>query len=854
MVPLRLAMRNFLCYRDNCPPLDLSQINMACLSGENGHGKSALLDAITWAVWGGARARSDDELIHLGRVDMEVEFDFRVGDVVYRVLRKRRKGTVNSPGRTMLEFQVLSGEVWKALSGATVRDTQARIIEAVRLDYDTFRNSAFLVQGRADEFTLKAPGERKRVLGEILGLGVYDAYELKAREERKRCEAEARLLDAALAQYAAELAREPQYERDRRETREELSGVEAELAERKEALQRLQEVDHRVKLLRSQLELAERDRVQAADRVARARDERGRQQAIVDRYQALLDQGDEIRARFAALGAARAAESEQSRRLSLVAELQRKEAAAQKEIQREEALLQGELGGLVAKVERLRSQAERRAQLQPERVEAERERVEVERDERRLLNLRQELQERTNTAGQLQAANKRLRDDMDALKRRQSELREGGALCPVCRTELGEDGKRRLNETYEREGHEVAEQYRENRKRSEAAEARGATLDAEIKRLDGALGRRRGAFERRIAGLDRDEGEASRAAVELTPKCQELERLQTALAGGQYADEARRRLAVVRRDTAAAGYDQAAYDQARTATQRLGPAESEYTDLQRAEEAAGAARAALVRVGQEIEEWSESLTRAEARTQVLRDELDGQQDPHEELIRLGGEIGTLEARLGRLQQVVGAAEQKLEDCRRFRRLHEARSAALTQTRREQQIYDDLVTAFGRKGVQALIIDAVIPEIEEEANRLLSRMSNGTMTVTLDTQREKQKGGATETLDIRIADELGTRSYEMFSGGEAFRINLALRIALSKLLARRAGAPLPTLIVDEGFGTQDAAGRERLLEAMNAVSRDFECLIVITHIDELKDQFDRQIRVEKRPEGSFAWVE
>jgi len=95
---------------------------------------------------------------------------------------------------------------------------------------------------------------------------------------------------------------------------------------------------------------------------------------------------------------------------------------------------------------------------------------------------------------------------------------------------------------------------------------------------------------------------------------------------------------------------------------------------------------------------------------------------------------------------------------------------------------------------------------------------------------------------------------MFSGGEAFRINLSLRIALSKLLARRAGAPLPTLIVDEGFGTQDAAGRERLLEAINAVSRDFECLIVITHIDELRDQFDRQIRVEKRPEGSFAWVE
>jgi exonuclease SbcC len=111
----------------------------------------------------------------------------------------------------------------------------------------------------------------------------------------------------------------------------------------------------------------------------------------------------------------------------------------------------------------------------------------------------------------------------------------------------------------------------------------------------------------------------------------------------------------------------------------------------------------------------------------------------------------------------------------------------------------------------------------------------------------------ETLDVTIADELGTRAYELFSGGEAFRINLALRIALSKLLARRAGAPLPTLVIDEGFGTQDTAGRERLMEALNAVSRDFECLIVITHIDELRDQFEHQIVVEKTSHGSVVRV-
>jgi exonuclease SbcC len=111
----------------------------------------------------------------------------------------------------------------------------------------------------------------------------------------------------------------------------------------------------------------------------------------------------------------------------------------------------------------------------------------------------------------------------------------------------------------------------------------------------------------------------------------------------------------------------------------------------------------------------------------------------------------------------------------------------------------------------------------------------------------------ETLLIEIADELGTRNYEMFSGGEAFRINLALRIALSKLLAHRAGAPLPTLIIDEGFGSQDTSGREKLVEAINSIQDDFEKIIIITHIEEMKDMFPVRIDVMKTADGSTIQV-
>ncbi|HVO42068.1 MAG TPA: SbcC/MukB-like Walker B domain-containing protein, partial [Aggregatilineales bacterium] len=135
----------------------------------------------------------------------------------------------------------------------------------------------------------------------------------------------------------------------------------------------------------------------------------------------------------------------------------------------------------------------------------------------------------------------------------------------------------------------------------------------------------------------------------------------------------------------------------------------------------------------------------------------------------------------------------------------------------------------------------------------SRMTDGRMHVRFDTQRENKSGTVSETFDIRISDELGERDYELYSGGEGFRINFALRIALSQFLARRAGARLQTLVIDEGFGSQDGVGRERLVEAINAISGDFDLILVVTHIEELRDQFPEHIEVRKTDHGSLVTV-
>jgi exonuclease SbcC len=171
-------------------------------------------------------------------------------------------------------------------------------------------------------------------------------------------------------------------------------------------------------------------------------------------------------------------------------------------------------------------------------------------------------------------------------------------------------------------------------------------------------------------------------------------------------------------------------------------------------------------------------------------------------------------------------------------------------------YKQLERAFGKDGVPALLIEQALPQIEARANETLDRLTGGEMTVQFVTQarfKDNRREDLRETLDIRIGDSAGVRDYEMFSGGEAFRVNFAIRLALSEVLSQRAGARLQILVIDEGFGSQDTQGRQRLIEAINLVRADFAKILVISHIDELKDAFPTRIEVEKTERGSVVKV-
>jgi exonuclease SbcC len=272
-------------------------------------------------------------------------------------------------------------------------------------------------------------------------------------------------------------------------------------------------------------------------------------------------------------------------------------------------------------------------------------------------------------------------------------------------------------------------------------------------------------------------------------------------------------------------------------------------ELKAAIEAAREAAKSIEKLAQRRSEWQSALEIDRQQQTEIAAQIGSARAGLGDFIAIQAEYERIRSEEARARQQLGAAEQKLAACEALIQQREVKLAERKRWADEKGIYEELRLAFGKKGVPAMIIEAAIPEIEDEANALLTKITSGRMHLRFDTQRETVKGDTVETLEIKIADELGTRPYENYSGGEQFRVNFAIRIALSKLLARRAGAQLQTLVVDEGFGALDSTGRDKLVEAINAVQDDFQRILVVTHLDELKDAFPARIEVTKTAQGS-----
>jgi exonuclease SbcC len=846
VIPQTLSLTNFMCYRQAA--LDLAGIRIACLAGENGAGKSALLDAITWALWGRSRAKRDDELIHLGEDEMAVEFTFDLREQTYRVLRQRKAG---KRGSTLLDFQVRDVGRWRSIAESGVRATQEKIERVLRLDYETFVNSAFLRQGRADEFTVKTPAERKRVLGEILGLDRWTVYEEQVKERLRTIQAEAEVIDLRLREIDVELARRPEYEA-------ELQAAQVAVTELSAAFRDAQAAYGQIETARAELGHVEARATELAARIAQAErelerlsEERAERQKRLAGYEDLLAQADEVEAGYAAYRQAVEQERKLGAKLRQAVELNERRAALEAQLSEARHRLEAEREVITQRVADLESH------LPDEPLLAEYEEVQAQ-----LAHLAQLLESRdaaredmsriAEDQAELRTRNEALWAEMGALKEKITLLERAGAECPLCAQPLTDEHRLRLLDQFQTDGRARGNAYRANQAAARELAERARALEGQIAESEQLL-RDLPALQRQEAALAERVEQGRWAAEALEAAQAGLSAVAGRLTAGEYAPQVRAELARVLAQAEELGYDAEAHEAAREAVAAGQIFAERKARLDAAQAGIEEEQAALRRL-EEVERRSREQIVTE---QMRREEVVGKAEELRERLKdapaVEAELQRVRAAEAAARQRLGAAQQRLEACKTLGRQRADKLKRQGELAAEKSIYEELRTAFGVRGVPAMIIEAAVPEIEVEANRLLARMTGGRMHVRFDTQRETQAGEVRETLEIKIADELGTREYSLYSGGEAFRVDFAVRIALSKILARRAGAQLQTLVIDEGFGTQDAQGRERLVEAINAIQDDFARVLVITHIDELKDAFPARIEVTKTPDGSMVEV-
>lgn len=851
MIPVLLKISGFLSYRDTVT-VDFTGFDLACIAGSNGAGKSSVLDAITYALFGKAR-KTDETIINLQSDTAFVELIFQYEKNLYRVQRTNPRGKT-----TMLEFQIAlpdtGGEPesasWKVLTERTVRDTQKKIEETLRLDYDTFINASFFLQGKADSFTQQTPSRRKAILGSILGLDVWETYRLRASTNRRAVEGEVRGIDGRLTEINSELAQSDERLQRLKELNEELDRLagartaqQAVLESARKMQSRVDEQARMLETLARQVETTQRRVGQLELRCDQRTEERNRFAHIQGRetdIRAEFDRLQEMRARLAEWDSASREHAE--KRQSPLVEIEKTRGVLQAELAELEKKA-GEYAGQVAEL----NEAREKISVLEERLEETRTAL----ADRELIE--QDMQGAREKLAAAQAENPRLRAEMEDLKHRIDQLEEadpGAAVCPLCGQPLSPEQRAQLIADLTADGTAKGDQYRANMKllkeRDEFVGALQARINAfrDFEAQDRKLSAEMIQLEGRLSGLL----SAQQSWLESGEK--RLEEVRDMLSAERFAEVARAKLAEVDAVLKATGYDPAEHDRVRRAVSEAAAVEEDVRMLERAAAALEPLNRELAEIEQELAAASGELKNQEQAHLDAAAALAELQADAPDFYQVQGELLNLQEQENQLRMRVGSAQQNVDVLDSLRE----RKASLEGERAEraQKIgrYQQLEKAFGKDGVPALLIEQAIPQIEARANELLERLSGGEMSIRFETQRElKSRDDLRETLDITISDPAGMRDYEMYSGGEAFRVNFAIRLALSDVLAHRAGARLQTLVIDEGFGSQDEIGRQRLVEAINLVREDFAKVLVITHIEALKEAFPTRIEVTKTVNGS-----
>jgi DNA repair protein SbcC/Rad50 len=782
---LSLRMRNF---RQHADTEITFRDGLTGIIGPNGAGKSTILEALAWAIYGASAARGTNDTIRFSRAGarsrVEVELAFALGGHEYRVLRTLHGAEV-----------FLDGGASPVASG--VGGVSGYLQSRVGMSREEFFNTYFTGQKELQFLAAMGPADRGRFLSQVLGYERLRRAQELVRAKRSELRSEIRGLKAALGDKdeltAGHLAAQQRvaqlldaFNAAQRAVGEAVA-AEKEVAPRWQAAQAARE---RYRELTHAIDTAERDR-QAARR------DLERLEAELQAVAAAEKELAPLRKRLAALPEATAA----CERLAELA----KQDERRKALTRQLADLEAELARTRERAEKLEAapELEKKYVAELDALRTQRAAVDGTLDEKKSAWLA----DKQDAFTQLSAC----RDQASELKAQINQIRELGeeGICPTCGRPVGKDYERLL-ETFEDQWAALVQDGKWRAKRYEQLEEKPAEVaDLEV--------------------LLRQLGEAVEDRSRKLTRCQsavaELEQLTADLA----ARDARRVEVRGELESIPGGYDAKAH---RAADERLRELRDVEKRAARLEETAGRGPQ-LKKQLVPANEREAAAVKAADRARAERDGLDFSEEAfaalRDEHARLSEARRTAELRAAEARGDVNTAEQVLQSAKAALVQYEEREKAVAEQEADLRYHEELDVAYTE--LRQELNDQVRPELSEIASAFLAQLTDGRYTsMEID-----------ESYNLMVLDE--GEEKPVISGGEEDIANLVLRLSLSQMIAERAGHPLSLLILDEIFGSLDVARRDNVVQLLHHLEDRFEQVILITHIDGIRESLDQVLRVE-----------
>ncbi len=766
--------------------------------GPNGAGKSTILEAISWALYGSLALRTDKESVRtiraVGRAPVRVELEFELAGHRYRVER----------GLTTAELFLDGGVEPVANSVTGVTDFLRRRLRMTRQE---FFNTYFTGQKDLGVMNAMGPTERKHFLSRVLGYDRLRAAQEMARERRRLITAQLNGLRSAmpdpesvermLAQSRDRLAAAAARGREAATRAEAARRAAAELEPRWTAMHRVRDAVQRVagelRVLANESGNLERDRERLAREAAEIADARGELERLAVQLAPIAALAEQLRA---------------------MDDLYRAEGRRQTLLDNDRVLTE-ELARLRERLQRVDTAAalEEEVTLELEGKRKDLQAVEGALEAKRTAWVR----DRQEAETKIQA----LRQQYTELKQQRETLVNLGedGICPTCARPLGDHYRHVLDlldaqmETVQVDGN----YYRQRIGQLEE-------MPDDVKEMDN---QRRRAFEE-VGKLERHLAKVQLAVQEQTQLRRDV-------------GEKEERHAALQRDLAELprGYDAAAHQQALAERARLQSIDARATRL-----SALVDREAPVR--QAAAETAQRLDAATARIAALSAERDGLEfsEASFDTLRVEYETAAAEFRAAELASVaaegeVAAAVQDEVRALAAQRELDAQRAKADALTAERRLHDELDDAF--EDLRFRLNEQLRPEISALASTLITDLTDGRYTeLELD-----------DDYAICVLED-GIRK-PAISGGEEDVANLVLRLAISQMIADRAGQPFSLLVLDEVFGSLDEGRRQNVVELLRRLHDRFEQVIVITHIESVREGLDRVITVRYDEEAGESVV-